>query len=593
MCDMILDRCQSTQSDYFLQRLDGLGSFAIEISDWDPAAETPLLVLQYQARVDFQLSQPGQREGVPVPLDASNGTESVWLNGLARGWLSSCQSEHHECRRQYSPDIISNIRPSRLLELSSTERLISLRVRKAQELTKSPLSYCTLSHCWGGKQPLRLTKELLTSFEHQIPFAALPKTFADAIQITLNLSQSYLWIDSLCICQDDEDDWLAESAKMADIYSNATCNLAAMAAKNSYEGCCTKGPTLVSRNLHFSAGGKSYMTSKLRDEQSYYSMFDEARLGKRGWVFQEIQLSPRTIFYGDGRIFWACITHEADEAKAMRLHYQERSAIFRKSVFARSQSRDFWQPSSSPQSLHDMWNRVVQEYTSTELTYASDRWVALAGLAARYMQITGQTLVAGLHWDHLLDDLSWQSRSPAGRLLNGAPTWSWLSCRSAVWTPNEHADELLVAMVALPDKNMRKNTWHVLNEPSDRADQPMSLKCYPLKISGHVRSFAYMSQGDSSLDESTLIKFSTFSMRAYFIRLDLPLEPGTKIRGVLHSYDSSFIIILLAPAVNHGNDCWHRIGICHADVYGCKTDSPDDFESLLHAYGPVEELTIV
>jgi hypothetical protein len=47
-----------------------------------------------------------------------------------------------------------------------------------------------------------------------IPLSSLPKTFLDAIVVTKALGLRYLWIDSLCIIQDDEDDWLAESKTM-------------------------------------------------------------------------------------------------------------------------------------------------------------------------------------------------------------------------------------------------------------------------------------------------------------------------------------------------------------------------------------------
>jgi hypothetical protein len=49
----------------------------------------------------------------------------------------------------------------------------------------------------------------------------LPRTFQDAVLVTRRLGVKYLWIDSLCIIQDDVEDWQTESGKMADIYSDA------------------------------------------------------------------------------------------------------------------------------------------------------------------------------------------------------------------------------------------------------------------------------------------------------------------------------------------------------------------------------------
>ncbi len=57
--------------------------------------------------------------------------------------------------------------------------------------------------------------------QYPIAIAQLPKNFADAIQIARDLGFSYLWIDSLCIIQDSDDDMKREIAKMGSIYAGA------------------------------------------------------------------------------------------------------------------------------------------------------------------------------------------------------------------------------------------------------------------------------------------------------------------------------------------------------------------------------------
>jgi hypothetical protein len=42
-------------------------------------------------------------------------------------------------------------------------------------------------------------------YKVSIDYHSLPITFKDAIAITLKLEMSYLWIDALCIVQDDLD----------------------------------------------------------------------------------------------------------------------------------------------------------------------------------------------------------------------------------------------------------------------------------------------------------------------------------------------------------------------------------------------------
>jgi hypothetical protein len=71
----------------------------------------------------------------------------------------------------------------------------------------------------------------------KIPVAELPLTFQDAVNITRALSQHLLWIDSLCIIQDDQADWERESARMASVYQNAFLTIAATSSHDSKGGC--------------------------------------------------------------------------------------------------------------------------------------------------------------------------------------------------------------------------------------------------------------------------------------------------------------------------------------------------------------------
>jgi hypothetical protein len=81
------------------------------------------------------------------------------------------------------------------------------------------LLYATLSHCWGHTRQLKSETSNLNDFRVQVPESKLCKTFKDAIAIVKYLGLGYLWIDSLCIVQDDLGDWRRESAKMSSIYS--------------------------------------------------------------------------------------------------------------------------------------------------------------------------------------------------------------------------------------------------------------------------------------------------------------------------------------------------------------------------------------
>jgi hypothetical protein len=122
--------------------------------------------------------------------------------------------------------------PTRLLDLS--EAKIPLIITREAE--PSGL-YGTLNHCWGSKSFLTLTAENIETMKSIIDPALLPKAFQHAIEIARGLSLKYLWIDSLCIVQGLEADWLNESAVMEDVYKHSYCNITATSASNGSKGC--------------------------------------------------------------------------------------------------------------------------------------------------------------------------------------------------------------------------------------------------------------------------------------------------------------------------------------------------------------------
>ncbi|KAH8586049.1 heterokaryon incompatibility, partial [Bisporella sp. PMI_857] len=100
-----------------------------------------------------------------------------------------------------------------------------LRVTKHRENGKG--DYITLSYCWGGPKNICLRKDNLEELESGIEIHFLPQTFQDAIEVTRKLDIRFLWIDALCILQDDSDDKLKEIWNMGEIYRDSFVTIAA------------------------------------------------------------------------------------------------------------------------------------------------------------------------------------------------------------------------------------------------------------------------------------------------------------------------------------------------------------------------------
>ena len=152
---------------------------------------------------------------------------------LCKVWLQECYKSHNGCAPSGARDL-----PTRLIYIAE----ITPRLCLSGELDKS-IRYATLSHCWGLVKFPDLTTGSFGAFCQSIPSQALSKTFRDAIYIARYLGFSYLWIDSLCIFQDSEEDWARESSSMAKVYGGADLNIAASSARDGRDGCFFNRPS--------------------------------------------------------------------------------------------------------------------------------------------------------------------------------------------------------------------------------------------------------------------------------------------------------------------------------------------------------------
>ena len=90
------------------------------------------------------------------------------------------------------------------------------------------------------------------------------------------------------------------------------------------------------------------------------------------------------------------------------------------------------------QKVHTQWTHIIERYSLRSMMYASDKLVALAGIAERFGDALRTKYVAGFWEDHILEYLMWHPESGATRSsLYRAPSWSWASLAgSIVWDYN-------------------------------------------------------------------------------------------------------------------------------------------------------------
>ena len=149
----------------------------------------------------------------------TNWTGSPESIQRAAQWLQACITRHRRCGRSLEP-----LLPDRILDVGLS---FSSKVIVLQETIDQRDRYICLSYCWGPSEFISTTRDNISSHKEGIQLQSLPQTFQDAIFVTKALNVRYIWIDSLCIIQNDDRDWTTQAQKMAVIYSNSYLTISA------------------------------------------------------------------------------------------------------------------------------------------------------------------------------------------------------------------------------------------------------------------------------------------------------------------------------------------------------------------------------
>lgn len=377
---------------------------------------------------------------------------------LARLWIDSCLARHRLCKlaspTRHGP------RPTRLLNVSNPSRPF------LEETSGSAWKpYIALSYCWGPGKKFVTLQENIRQHRRGIAANNLPATFKDAVDATRRLGYEHIWIDALCIIQDDKEDLEKELEHMGDIYRHAALTLCAADASSSHAGLFQdRNPLeIYPCRLRLLLGTGESTTS--HEITAVGACHGKDHLVGRGWVLQEEILTSRALIFGS-QLEWRCMESTAQETRVLPrtvrsddsdvcplpgadmmrlcLYAPERNlasavAGVRLSALEEEGSRHF-----------QAWSAMVTQYSDKDLSFASDTLRAIGGLAATFSSVHGTTYVAGLWREHPIPDLAWyvsvndtrDTFTPTMRLT--APSWSWASVgkvrirfRGEAWSTGE------------------------------------------------------------------------------------------------------------------------------------------------------------
>ncbi|OWY45756.1 hypothetical protein AALT_g10300 [Alternaria alternata] len=449
--------------------------------------------------------------------------------------------------------------------------------------------------------PVKLQRSTLQAFLDGVDVDRLPPTFQQAIILTKSLGIEYIWIDALCIIQDDEDDWASECTRMTSVYMYSFINIGANAAGDSRGGLFQQrswksvNPLIVPltdtpTNLH-------HEPVVLWPNPGSGNLLDHAPLGDRGWIVQERLLAPRTVHFLKHKVVWECDECQASETDVTGKLEDDHSS--RRTYLAVPVALDNGDPDRITQFLN-IWSNIVNLYSTGKLSVATDKLVALSGVA-KYMFEHRQDnralqYYAG-HWSQDFElQLTWYaSPSSTGSRSQTyvAPSWSWASYNGKVSfpSPDYHGKTSLAQLISI-ETFPHKDPFGAVSASSpgyarfrgplctatatnpsrwgdERGPSTLSLLCSGINIEFHILSF-------DEADKVVILEDSV-EQQASFV-----------IFGIAQSeYRSrSFEGILLGlTGVQRGQ--YRRIGVFEVN-YIHEEDEQDHFGALKQAFGAMD-----
>jgi hypothetical protein len=269
-----------------------------------------------------------------------------------------------------------------------------------------------------------------------------------------------MWVDSLCILQDSNSDWLKEAEQMGDVYYNSFLVIAALGATSSDQGLFSRRDPLAYSPCHIlqDHDGKDLWVKQYPEDIDLGSnWFRNSPLYTRGWVLQERLLAPRTLNFGVGLV-WECREkclydfHYNDPIQVVPIPNGKALVHLDSPLFTNGSNSNIEKLDAR---IFRSWiKNILVPYSRSKLTVPTDRLIAVSGIIKRFSQKTGWDNVYGLWKPFMLDQLLWQSL--ALRLhypfklkprIPGIPSWSWASIESPVLYLWHHLEAVPIAVI--------------------------------------------------------------------------------------------------------------------------------------------------
>lgn len=339
--------------------------------------------------------------------------------GLMKEWISTCEQLHTStCCIPTSPST----------SLSWMIDTASGCLVPAVE----GIRYVALSYVWGQVDMLKTTTETVDALQQPGALDAntclnIPAVVRHAIALLPQLGERYLWVDSLCITQNDAESLTRHIRHMASIYEAALFTIVAADGKDANHGIRGILGVSTARKLPYSL----QLTSRLRLRPRCSVNILSSPWGERGWTLQEHVFSRRKLVFVHGSVQWIC-----QECRCFEDLCQESPSIRKRKItdYEMDQELESVGELAVQYPMMSQMGKLLTQYTSRHLTHQYDVLNAIDAVFTAHHGAFPHGFFWGLPLDYLDLALLWtgsrcdsleRCQGPASPSQPRFPSWTW------------------------------------------------------------------------------------------------------------------------------------------------------------------------
>ncbi|KAF3025743.1 hypothetical protein E8E14_014395 [Neopestalotiopsis sp. 37M] len=388
--------------------------------------------------------------------------------GMAKSWLAECCTKHAcETRRIGATMMNRSAKPKSISEVlqsddeweesgevapevytGPSESLDALRVvdLELECLMMVPCTarYVALSYAWPRFETLRLLQGN-TAELHQVgglrkSWSKLPKVIQNAMTVVRGLGERHLWVDALCIIQDDESEKGMLIQAMDQVYGGSLLTLVVATAVPTTENYGIPGIDETIRSRTQAVGemeGLRIATALLE----YPESIKGSVWVSRGWTFQEAILSKRCLMFTDDQMYFRCGRDARSEDVLAEGCEPSNGHAARPGIHIRQLDyliSEVFLKNTSTKKAFTEYASLVNGFTGRNFTYSGDMLNAFTGVMQALSPHIPHPQYFLLGMPHGLFDqaILWFPSGPLRQIeeletksvvMTGLPSWSWTS----------------------------------------------------------------------------------------------------------------------------------------------------------------------